>query len=91
MLHIIKSQQAITDAVLVVDEGDNVLLIEEAVYAANPQHHLYMQLKGFSLFALQADLAARGISGRVSPSIEVISYLGFVELTAENAQSITWN
>ena len=91
MLHIIKSQQAITDAVLVVDEGDSVLLIEEAVYAANPQHHLYSQLKGFSVFALQADLAARGVSARVSPSIEVISYPGFVELTAENAQSITWN
>lgn len=90
MLHILKSQQAILDAALVVSEGDTLLLIEEAVYAANPQHQSFPQLKGLSVFALQADLEARGISGRVSPSIEVLDYLGFVDLTAQNDKSITW-
>ncbi len=46
MLHIIKSVQALNDAVNAFSKDDELLLIEDAVYAANPQHHAYPLLDG---------------------------------------------
>ncbi|MFM2622046.1 sulfurtransferase complex subunit TusB [Vibrio owensii] len=93
MLHIIKSVAALDDAMALYSdsEQDDVLLIEDAVYAANPQHKAFSKVKGPSVFALQSDIEARGMSNRISPSIEVIGYAGFVELTAKQAKSLTWD
>ncbi|MGI9950010.1 sulfurtransferase complex subunit TusB [Vibrio hyugaensis] len=91
MLHIIKSVAALDDAMALNSEQDDVLLIEEAVYAANPQHKAFTKVKGPAVFALQSDIEARGITNRISPSITVINYSGFVELTAKQAKSLTWD
>lgn len=91
MLHIIKSVAALDDAMALYSEQDDVLLIEDAVYAANPQHKAFSKVKGPSMFALQSDIEARGMSNRINPSIEVIGYAGFVELTAKQAKSLTWD
>ncbi|ERB62887.1 hypothetical protein N779_23720 [Vibrio coralliilyticus OCN008] len=66
MLHIVKSVAALEDVVKVYADGDALLLIEDAVYAVNPQHKTYPLIKGFNTFVLQSDLAARGILNRMS-------------------------
>ncbi|NVD07640.1 sulfurtransferase complex subunit TusB [Vibrio sp. JPW-9-11-11] len=91
MLHIIKSVAALSDAVRLCQTQDELLLVEEAVYAAIPQHSAFHQLKKLSVFALKNDLDARGIRHRISPSIKVVDYAGFVELTVKQAKSLTWD
>ncbi len=91
MLHIIKTISALEDAVLLCSEQDAILLIEDAVYAANPQHQAFSKVKHNKVFALQSDSQARGMVNRISPSVTVVSYSGFVELTAKHDKSLTWD
>ncbi|MDF2154681.1 sulfurtransferase complex subunit TusB [Vibrio sp. CAU 1672] len=91
MLHIIKTLTGLHDAVALCHEQDALLLIEDAVYAANPQHQSFPMVKGQAAFVLDSDLLARGISHRVSPSCTVVDYAGFVELTEQHRNSLTWN
>ncbi len=91
MLHIIKTISALEDAVLLCSEQDAILLIEDAVYAANPQHQAFSQVKHSKVFALQSDIQARGMVNRISPSVSVVGYSGFVELTAKQDKSLTWD
>jgi tRNA 2-thiouridine synthesizing protein B len=91
MLHIIKTVSALEDAVVLYSEQDNILLIEDAVYAANPLHRAFRYIKNTSVFALESDIEARGITNRISPSVVVVSYSGFVELTVNQDKSLTWD
>lgn len=90
MLHIVKTVSALEDVVNVFREGDSLLLIEQAVYAANSQHKAYRQIKGLETFVLSADSMARGIENRITPNANLVDYDGFVELTIKHSNSITW-
>ena len=79
------------DALKSICKDNALLLIEDAVYAVNPQHKTYPLIKGVNTFVLQSDLAARGILNRMSPSIEMVDYEGFVDLTSEQENSLTWD
>ncbi|WP_321283299.1 sulfurtransferase complex subunit TusB [uncultured Vibrio sp.] len=91
MLHIIKTVSALEDAVALFSEQDDILLIEDAVYAANPQHQAFHHVKGTAVFALESDIQARGMGNRISPSVTVVTYTGFVELTVKQDKSLTWD
>ncbi|WP_423839935.1 sulfurtransferase complex subunit TusB [Vibrio mytili] len=91
MLHIIKSVPAIQDAMAMYSEQDDILLIEDAIYSANPQHPAFHYLKKASTFVLESDIQARGMVNRISPSIQIVNYSGFVELTANQDKSLTWD
>ncbi len=90
MLHIIKTISALEDAVALLSEQDNILLIEDAVYAANPLHTAFSQVKHSEVYVLESDIQARGMTNRISPSVTVVNYSGFVELTAKQDKSLTW-
>ncbi|HAS62069.1 MAG TPA: sulfurtransferase complex subunit TusB [Vibrio sp.] len=91
MLHIVKSLTALNELVALHKDGDQVLLIEDAVYACNAQHPIFPILKELKVCVLIADLQARGIQNRVSPSCRQITYADFVDLTVEQNNSLTWN
>lgn len=91
MLHIIKTVSALEEAVLLYSEQDDILLIEDAVYAANSQHQAFHYVKNISVFALESDIQARGIANRISPSVTVVKDSGFVELTVKQEKSLTWD
>ncbi len=90
MLHIVKTDQALTEACRVFSQQDEMVLIEQAVYAANPQHHAFPLLQGRKVAVLQSDTEARGIVNRISSNFAIIDYSGWVDLTAAHASSITW-
>ncbi|MCL9783859.1 sulfurtransferase complex subunit TusB [Vibrio sp. S4M6] len=92
MLHIIKSLDKLPLAIDYAGEKDDFLLVEEAVYAGVAAHTLAEQLaqRENLIFLLKEDVQARGLEGLVSPSYSLISFVGFVELTAENEKSMTW-
>jgi tRNA 2-thiouridine synthesizing protein B len=90
MLHIVKNIQALEEVVSVFSDGDSLILIEQAVFAANPQHKAYRQIQGLGIAVLVSDAKARGIENRISSNIALIDYDGFVELTVTHTNSVTW-
>ena len=90
MLHIVKNIQALEEVVTFFNDGDSLILIEQAVFAANPQHKAYRQIQGLNISVLASDAKARGIENRISSNIALIDYDGFVELTVTHSNSVTW-
>ncbi len=67
-------------------KDDAVLLYEDAVYGAQAGTAIENQVKDAlkirPVFALQEDLAARGID-KVIDGVKLVDYAGFVDLVAE--------
>lgn len=74
--------------------GSTVLLIEDGVYAARVGQSLPLldnALKsGITVYALQADLAARGIQP-LRDGVRVTDDSGFVDLVASHQPIISWH
>lgn len=90
MLHIVKHYQSLPEAMDYSAEGDIILLVEDAVYAALTGHRAngYLNQKPLSVYFLEADIKARGLV--IESQYTIVDYSGFVELTEQNASSITW-
>ncbi len=73
-------------------KDDPILLYEDGVYAAmsgTAIEPLMMEtLKNHPVYAIQADLKARGIT-ELLPGVQVIDYSGFVELV-EQQKVCSW-
>lgn len=97
MLHIINKSpydRPALDSVLGTGEEGAILLIEDGVYAAAKGGTAEAKINAaqgkFKIYALQADLEARGIADRLSEGISVVDYGGFVDLVAEHKTSQSW-
>ncbi|MFL7791554.1 MAG: sulfurtransferase complex subunit TusB [Anaerolineae bacterium] len=79
-------------ALRIVPEGEPILLYEDGVYVAMAgavSEELAQQaLAQHPVYALQADLEARGLTSLVE-GIQVINYDGFVELV-EQHHTVPW-
>lgn len=91
MLHLIKNAHALDDALLVCVQTDVIVLMEDAVYAATPQHKWNAQLSAYRCYALHEDVLARGLEKHLSPLISMADYPALVDLTVEHSPSLTWN
>jgi tRNA 2-thiouridine synthesizing protein B len=96
MLHIINKSpysNGALDSCLRVAQGGDILLIEDAVYAAvkgAAEAQVRGAMKQFKFHVLQADLEARGLADRVIDGINKVDYGGFVELAAKNKNCQSW-
>jgi tRNA 2-thiouridine synthesizing protein B len=97
MLHIVNKSpldRNSLDTVLTTAEGGTLLLIEDGVYAATKGNAFEPKLKAamakFKVYALQADLEARGIADRVADGVTTVDYAGFVDLVADNKTNQSW-
>ena len=95
MLHIIKTPSALHDVQRYMAASDSLLLVEDAVYAANPQHFAYTlmntALSQTKVYVLKEDVLARGVSSSIDEITHLVDYAGFVDLTAEHTHSMTWD
>lgn len=76
-------------------QGSDVLLIEDAVYAALAGTRIEAAvrdaLQRYSIFALKEDIEARGIDPQaLIPGIETVDYGGFVDLAVRNDSVQSW-
>lgn len=75
-------------------QGAAVLLIEDGVYAAARDTAVSGQveeaLKNVSIYALEPDLAARGMRNRVIDGVRLVDYGGFVDLVVEHNAVQSW-
>lgn len=98
MLHIVNkspTERNSFDACLAhAKKGSKVLLIEDAVYAATKggaaEAKVRSAMADVTIYALQPDLAARGMADRVIDGVNLVDYGGFVDLVAEQANCQSW-
>ncbi|SDN11290.1 sulfurtransferase complex subunit TusB [Vreelandella arcis] len=94
ILHILTTaplSDAARQAEQAINPGDALLLIEEAVSAAlQPDLDCWKQTD-YPVFLLEEDLVARGFANAASHHrLATVDIEGFVQLTEQYEQSITW-
>ncbi|MDD4929526.1 MAG: sulfurtransferase complex subunit TusB [Gallionella sp.] len=97
MLHIVNKSPLTSntlDSCLSTAAGGDLLLIEDAVYAATRGNAAESRLKAamekFRVYVLMPDLAARGMGERMSDGVTPVDYAGFVDLTVSNKSCQSW-
>ena len=98
MLHIVNKspyeRNALESCLRLAQHGSALLLIEDAVYAAMKGGAAEAKVKSamadVTIYALQPDLAARGMADRVIEGVNLVDYGGFVDLVAEQANCQSW-
>ena len=84
-LHLVNKAAAWADCEPLLSPEDAVLLIEDGVYAAMPAPP-----EGLQLQALEPDVRARGLLGRLPPSVGLASFDDFVRLVVGNDRVVSW-
>ncbi len=83
--------QASAQALAAMAAEDALLLIEDGVYAVLDAGWEGHRLDVGRLYALEDDLAARGLGSRAHErNIETVSMEAFVALTARARQTVSW-
>ena len=97
MLHIINKSPLANgslDSCMRVASGGDILLIEDAVYAATSgsavEDKLREAMKRFNVHVLQPDLEARGMADRLIDGVNSVDYAGFVDLVAQSKNCQSW-
>lgn len=74
--------------------GGEIILIEDAVYAATSGNAYEKKLRAamsrFKISVLNPDLEARGLADRLIDGVSPVDYGGFVDLTANNKTCQSW-
>jgi tRNA 2-thiouridine synthesizing protein B len=97
MLHIINKSpltNSSLDSCLRVAQSGDILLIEDAVYAATSgnafENKIREAMGRFKIYVLQPDLEARGLADRIIAGVSPVDYGGFVDLTTTNKNCQSW-
>lgn len=97
MLHIINKAplgNGALDSCLRVAKSGEILLIEDAVYAATKggafEARMAEAMGRFKIHVLLPDLEARGLADRVIDGISKVDYGGFVDLVAASKNCQSW-
>ena len=88
-----ESGDALTSCLRAALPGALVLLLEDGVYAArsgSPSAERMAALPGLRYYALEADVAARGLLGLTAADIELVQYADFVRLSVECHAVQSW-
>ena len=98
MLHIVNKSHEQTSALQsclrLAQPGSALLLIEDAVYAADgwgaATSGVVQAVKSLKVYALQPDVDARGMAGKLIDGVSAVDYGGFVDLVAEHNTCQSW-
>ena len=98
MLHIINKSplmnNSLDSCLRVAQSGGEILLIEDAVYAATSGNAFEGKIREamgrFKIYVLQPDIEARGLADRIIAGVSPVDYGGFVDLTASNKNCQSW-
>jgi tRNA 2-thiouridine synthesizing protein B len=98
MLHIVNKssfQTSTLDTCLrMAQPGHALLLIEDGVYAATAGSAAEAKVRTacttLKVYALQPDMDARGMTGKLIDGVTLVDYSGFVDLTVEHQTSNSW-
>ncbi len=88
-LHTLNDPELLPLCLRTVRAGDRLLLIEDGVYCAVNTSQLKLMNK-LEVYALEDDLQARGLSGRVKVQVNPVSMGEFVGLCCEADRVVNW-
>ncbi|MBI4938366.1 MAG: sulfurtransferase complex subunit TusB [Nitrosomonadales bacterium] len=97
MLHIINKSplgnNSLDSCLRAAGSGD-ILLIEDAVYAATKGNSMEGRVREamsrLKIYVLLPDLEARGLADRIIEGVSKVEYGGFVDLVAANKNCQSW-
>lgn len=77
---------------LLLQEGDDLLLLQDGVSAALAGSQMLIKLSASpaTLWVLEEDVGARGLDEQISTNVARLDYTGFVEMTAKHPQQVAW-
>ncbi len=89
------SNSSLASCIKICSKNDAILLLEDGVFGAlisAPESEQLQQLihDGTRVFAISADVKARGLTDKLLSSIELIDYNSFVQLTIEHRCVQSW-
>lgn len=96
MLHLVGQApytgNALADCLRVCDANAGILLLEDGVYAAlaNGSWLPRVLARTRNLYVLDADVAARGLTGRIADGARIVDHAGFVALCCEYPGTCSW-
>ena len=98
MLHIVNKshteRNALASCLRLAKDGQALLLTEDGIYAATAAAAAASGIAAatgrLKVYALQPDVQARGMAGKLAANITAIDYAGFVDLVAEHSTSQSW-
>lgn len=85
VLHVVNHAASLPACLAMAAAEDAVLLIEDGVYGAARG-----AVQAHPLYALEADVVARGLAGRLAGGVELVDDAGFVELVIRHCPVVTW-
>lgn len=97
MLHIVNKssfeRNSLQSCINTIDDDSVILLIEDGVISAtkNDNFALLADLAAQGrVYALSADVEARGITTKIDNNIKLAGYDGFVDLVEQHETSVSW-
>ena len=98
MLHIVNKSHsqsnALQSCLRLAKAGHALLLIEDGVYAATrggaATSGIAEAAKQLKVYALQPDVDARGMAGKLVDGVTAVDYAGFVDLVVEHPNTQSW-
>mgnify|MGYP000221089687 CR=1 FL=1 len=96
LLHIINkspSHRCFSDCLRTCSKGNSIILIEDGVYATAQWSSQFLATtkdQSLNVYALEADMRARGLSTQHQNGLNIIDDKGFVELTLSHSKSQSW-
>lgn len=77
---------------LLLQEGDDLLLLQDGVSAALAGSQMLIKLSASpaTLWVLEEDVGARGLDEQISTNVARLDYTGFVAMTAKHPQQVAW-
>lgn len=98
MLHIVNKSPAqtasLSSCLRLAQAGSALLLTEDAVYAATASgaaaSGITRALATLQVYALQPDVEARGMNGKLVDGVTAVDYGGFVDLVAKHNTCQSW-
>ncbi|ATM94139.1 sulfur transfer complex subunit TusB [Yersinia frederiksenii] len=71
---------------------DEILFLQDGVMSVlkNSESLKLLLNNPASLFVLEDDVTARGLSGQISDNVSLIGYTHFVDLTLKHQQQLAW-
>ena len=98
MLHTVNKSPsnscALDSCLRVIQPGSAILLIEDGVFAATEgseaSSHIKRAAGSCAVYALEPDIKARGLAGRMMEEVQIIDFDGFVELSEHYPKTQSW-
>lgn len=87
ILHTFNKKQALYTFGQFVQKDDSVIFIEDGVYCLLNDN---LGLDTKNIFAIDADVLARGLDARIDESVKRIDYQDFVEICSEANSISNW-